>query len=394
MTTRVLVLDANQRSALAVTRSLGRIPDVTVLTCDDTATALAGTSRFSTGYLRSPSPADHPQDFADWLARTIQVEGITQLFPVTEVSTYTCLTNQERLAPCVLPFPSLPTVQALADKCRLMDLARDLDIPHPRSTLVTDAGDPDVRAITAFPAVLKPCLSRIWQGGAWLGSSVHTIASPSEFDPLVGTKPYLRDHPFMIQEFIPGTGAGVFALYDHGQAVTFFSHRRLREKPPAGGVSVLSESTPPDPLLVNMAKRLLDHVKWHGVAMVEFRMAPDGTPYLMEVNPRFWGSLQLAIDCGVDFPRLLFEMNAGHRPHAPEGYTVGRRLRWLLGDLDSLYLCLRDRQRFTPREKLGRVLDFLRPAIGTTRHEVNRLGDLGPARYELAQYLRDLLRLN
>jgi predicted ATP-grasp superfamily ATP-dependent carboligase len=147
-------------------------------------------------------------------------------------------------------------------------------------------------------------------------------------------------------------------------------------------------------LLVNMAKRLLDHVKWHGVAMVEFRMAPDGTPYLMEVNPRFWGSLQLAIDCGIDFPRLLFEMNAGHRPHAPEGYTVGRRLRWLLGDLDSLYLCLRDGQRFTSREKLGRILDFLRPALGTTRHEVNRLGDLGPARFELVQYLRDVLRLN
>jgi len=28
---------------------------------------------------------------------------------------------------------------------------------------------------------------------------------------------------------------------------------------------------------------------------------------LMEVNPRFWGSLPLAIDAGIDFPSLLIE---------------------------------------------------------------------------------------
>ena len=42
-----------------------------------------------------------------------------------------------------------------------------------------------------------------------------------------------------------------------------------------------------------------------GVAMVESqRRARWPRLYLMEVNCRFWGSLQLAIDCGVDFPRF------------------------------------------------------------------------------------------
>ncbi len=40
--------------------------------------------------------------------------------------------------------------------------------------------------------------------------------------------------------------------------------------------------------------------------MVEFKAdARTGTPYLMEINGRFWGSLQLAIDAGVDFPAIL-----------------------------------------------------------------------------------------
>ena len=51
-----------------------------------------------------------------------------------------------------------------------------------------------------------------------------------------------------------------------------------------------------------LKQELLDELNWHGVAMVEFKVTEDGTPYLMEINTRFWGSLQLAIDAGVDFP--------------------------------------------------------------------------------------------
>ena len=80
-----------------------------------------------------------------------------------------------------------------------------------------------------------------------------------------------------------------------------FAHRRLREKPPSGGVSVYRESVAPDPSLVARAAALLAGLGWRGVAMVEMKTdARTGTPYLMEVNGRFWGSLQLAVDAGVD----------------------------------------------------------------------------------------------
>ncbi len=392
MTARVLVLDANQRSALAITRSLGRRAGITVLTADTTQRALAGASRFSSRYLQYPSPSDNPETFVDWLAETVEQEAVTHLFPATEISSYTCLMHRKRLGACKLPFADLETVQQLADKCRLVALAEELGIPHPPSRCIEDPRRVDPGEIGPFPVILKPCYSQIWQGGAWLSSSVHIAHSPEEFRQLTGTRAYLRDHPFLVQEFIPGGGAGVFALYREGKAVAFFAHRRLREKPPSGGVSVLSESAPPDPRLLDLSRRLLDHARWHGVAMVEFRVTPAGEPYLMEVNPRFWGSLQLAIDCGIDFPHLLFELSEGRHPHVDAEYRAGRRLRWLLGDLDSLYLYLRERNRYGAREKLARILAFLRPRYGSTRHEVNRINDPAPAAFELAQYLRDLRR--
>jgi hypothetical protein len=73
-------------------------------------------------------------------------------------------------------------------------------------------------------------------------------------------------------------------------------------------------------------------------------------------------------------------------------YTHGRRLRWLLGDLDSLYLRLKDTEHFSWGERLARILSFLRPSMGRTRDEVNRLHDLGPAKHELMQYVRDAFR--
>jgi hypothetical protein len=63
-------------------------------------------------------------------------------------------------------------------------------------------------------------------------------------------------------------------------------------------------------------------------------------------------------------------------------------LRWLLGDLDSLYLSLKG--AYPLGYKLKRMLAFLTPSLFNTRHETNRLDDMGPGIYELKTYFRQL----
>jgi predicted ATP-grasp superfamily ATP-dependent carboligase len=123
--------------------------------------------------------------------------------------------------------------------------------------------------------------------------------------------------------------------------------------------------------------------------MVEFKVSSDGTPYLMEINGRFWGSLQLAIDAGVDFPYLLYQLAIG-LPVAPvEQYKIGVKSRWLLGDLDHLYLQLKaPRQKVSLAEKLKSMARFCLPYQRGMRYEINRLHDLGPFLFELRSYLR------
>ncbi|WP_339668549.1 ATP-grasp domain-containing protein [Dasania marina] len=385
--TKILILDANQRSALAATRSLGSA-DNTFICCADTSTkSLAGSSRYCQQYHQSPSPKTAPQQFMAWLVALIDAEAITHLFPMTEITSQLLLLNREQLGDCILPFANLATVMSLANKAELTQLADKLDIPYPSTHHYKEASALAPNNISHYPIVLKPALSHIWLHSHWLSTSVKIINSANQLEQAL-TLPDFADHPFMQQAFIPGHGAGVFAIYNQGVAVAFFAHERLREKPPGGGVSVLSRSVTPNPQLLAMSKRLLDSVNWHGVAMVEYRIAEDGTPYLMEVNTRFWGSLQLAIDAGVDFPKLLLQIANNEAITPIENYTINQRLRWLLGDLDSLYIYLKD-QRYTATQKIKRCFAFITPSANT-RHEVNRFGDLGPTWFELKAYIKAL----
>ena len=83
-----------------------------------------------------------------------------------------------------------------------------------------------------------------------------------------------------------------------------------------------------------MSLQLLETVQWRGVAMVEWKMdLRTGKPMLMEINRRFWGSLELAVRSGVDFPMLYAHASVGYA--APEPTPVlGLRCRWLIpGDV-------------------------------------------------------------
>ncbi|MCW8091294.1 carboxylate--amine ligase [Alteromonas sp. ASW11-130] len=377
----VLVFDARQRSSLAATRALGKREDIVVYTTDCTNSSLAGASKYSQAYFQSPDPIKSTERFITWLIELIAAKKIDFLLPVTEVSSRTLIENKHKLPDIKLPFSDLDTVLLLSDKNKLVQLAEKLGIPVPTSTMFESALDVDQTKIS-LPCVLKPSLSKVNIDGAWMSTQVHIVHTKTELKAALENA-YFK-FPFMIQQYVEGQGAGIFCYYQNSQAKAFFAHRRIREKPPSGGVSVLSESVAVDATMQRYATLLLDHVSWHGVAMVEFKVGADGVPYLMEINTRLWGSLQLAIDAGVNFPGLLFDGEFVDLPQQST-FSTGVQLRWLLGDVDNLYLNLKDKKQ-PFKSKLMHVARFLTPKWTNRKHEVNRIGDLGPFQYELKQY--------
>ena len=387
----VLVLDAAQRSALAIIRSLGH-RGLTVIAGAHEANALGAASRYAASSVRYPNPASAPGSFVREIIAVAKRLDIDTIIPATDLTTMLLVSQPDVSKIAHLAAPPVESYEALTDKARLLALADKLGIPAPltriahTATAVTDAAHE-----IGFPVVLKPARSRYLKGNSVRSTSVEIVNTPGNLSTALGRMSCLGDIPCLVQRFIPGHGAGVFALYASAQPLAWFAHRRIREKPPTGGVSVLCESIPIDLAMRSVATRLLSAADWNGVAMVEFRVAHDGTPYLMEVNGRFWGSLQLAIDCGVDFPWLLYRHLQDLPAAAPPPYAVGRRLRWLLGDLDSLLIRLRQTPS-SPGGKLRTVSAFLSTfADVNCRQEVLRFSDPSPGIREILHWLKALL---
>jgi len=395
----VIVTDGNERAALAVTRSLGQ-HGLSVYVGAETVTSLSGVSRYCSQSFVYPSPWSHPQEYVSCLIEAVRRWQVTVIIPMTDVAVELIGEHAEQLrAEVVIPMPSLSQYHKLSDKYQLTEWAAKQGIPLPDTIFVPDGIVANViDQITAWPVVVKPGRSLLEVDGEWKKTSVLFAHNPHELRRLYHEVWYLS-WPSLIQQRIAGEGQGVFGLFDRGKPLALFAHRRLREKPPSGGVSVLRESIPVPQAMADYAVRVAQSADWHGVAMVEFKVdTKSGIPYLMEVNGRFWGSLQLAVDAGIDFPWLLYQFaTSGAIGDISHTYQPGIRSRWWLGDLDHLMLRWRNAhgELVLPPGSPSRwatTLRFLHVLDRNTKSEVFRLSDPKPGIHELADYGRSLVQ--
>jgi predicted ATP-grasp superfamily ATP-dependent carboligase len=326
----------------------------------------------------------------DWLADSsgyaVEVGRVARqvdarvLLPITDPSVEAVLAERGAMPPAVaIPFPSLATYREASDKRVMLDRAAraGLAVPETRVLADVDAGLPDA---AFFPAVLKPHRSVVSSLPGELGRrrklAVAFVDDDAQCRAALRALPATA-FPVLLQRRVRGPGEGLFVLRWNGRVIAEFAHRRLREKPPAGGVSVYRESIALDPALVAAGRRLLAALDWQGAAMIECkRDLETGRHVFMELNGRLWGSLQLAIDAGVDFPALLVACALGEDLPAVTDYRVGVRSRWFWGDVDHLYLRLRDGGGAGAR--LAAVRDFFRFGLGRDREEIWRWRDPAP----------------
>jgi predicted ATP-grasp superfamily ATP-dependent carboligase len=389
---RVLVTDGNNRAALAVTRALGRRGHHVVV-AERRSPALAQMSRYCAGRATYPDPSSGAEAFVTALLETVRAEAIDVLLPVADITTMLITEHRAVFAAhCQLPVADAAAVLRAADKVEILRTAARLGVPIPETVFVELGEDPVARAgRLTWPIVVKPRRSRLRTPAGWVSCSVGYARTPEELRRLAAATP-VEGYPLILQERLEGPGLGVFMCYKRGTLVAVFSHRRLREKPPSGGVSVLSESIPVREDARAAAQRLLDDLRWQGIAMVEFKVdARDDVPRLMEINGRFWGSLQLAVDAGVDFPSILLDTLTDAPPAPVPTYRYGVRNRWLWGDFDALLLRLFPARGVPPAgTRLGAVVDFLRFWQRDLHYESPKWADLGPWWYESRQWFRDV----
>lgn len=324
-----VLTDARWRKALAAARALGR-RGVRVITTDSTRLVAAAASRYVARHVVLPAAASDPEGLLAGLSRLAAAEPGAVLLPLEDDTLAAVVRAREQLTGFRLALPPPAAVEVVLDKHATAARAAALGLAVPRTLAV--AGTTDLAAAAAtlrFPVVVKP-------RRGWGSQGVTVVEDPAALAGAWRRVAATFADP-IVQERVPpgGEALGVSCVFNvRGERRAAFVHRRLREYPLAGGPSTLRESVA-RPDLVEASTRLLAALGWVGFAMVEWKTDPrDGVPYLLEVNPRFVGSLELALRSGVDFPWLVYQV-ALHGDCTPvETYRTGQLCRWLLpGDL-------------------------------------------------------------
>ncbi len=279
-----------------------------------------------------PSYIDEEEKFIDYM---VQLTAKCDIYMPTGEEIFSIAKNIDRFDTKRLKIPvsSYKTLMNLHSKKESHLLAKSLNIPVPETIL--PANEDDIRKFAlqfGAPVVIKKIFSSSSKGTMYL--------SRDELGNHLGEFLYKNNFlygEFILQQYVKGEGYGVSMLMKEGELRARFTHKRLRELQLGGGPSTIRVSTKNE-LLETYAENLLRSVGFTGVAMIEFKYdAGTGSGYFLEVNPRFWGSLGLAINSGVDFPYLLYRMAKGEDFTPVLDYKMDFKYKWLLGDSIALF---------------------------------------------------------
>jgi predicted ATP-grasp superfamily ATP-dependent carboligase len=330
---QVLVTDDSYTHSLGIVRSLGQKGlRVSVLT--ESSSRLASYSRYCSSSWMAPAP--HNEGYFEAVVAILRRSHFDLIIPVGYASTAALARHKSELASLSrLEVADFVKIRAAADKRYVAKLAEAAGVPTPKTVCPSSFSD----AMSAcsnlrYPVVVKAPHESVKR-------PVVYARSPKQLEAILNNMSLEACHGInnlpIIQEYIPGCGCGFFALYQNGICKRVFMHRRVREVPPSGGISSCAESFH-DPRLQEYGTRLLDRLDWHGVAMVEFRHdRRDGEYKLMEINPKFWGSLDLALAAGVDFPYDLCLMAQGRHLAYSDEYNRNLRFHWPLWEMLHLW---------------------------------------------------------
>ena len=341
MTERVLVLGDDANAFLAVVRSLGRLGLEVHAAASNTASPA-----FSSRYIRMvhPLPCDttDPVSWKHHLDRVIAEHGVTMLVPTSDSSLVKLYEEKERLGSARVVAPNSDAFTAFTDKLATRALAQKCAVPVTRCESLDDCSSPATLVERlGFPMVLKPRASYVL-GDVVQKRSASVIRTEAELLDALGG-PAAKDS--FMEAYFDGVGVGVSIIADRGEVLYAYQHRRLASRSETGpSTSRISEAVDPD--LLKHVRALAEATVLTGVAMFEFRVdRRTGDHVLLEVNPRFWGSLPLAVSAGADFPAMLFQLLTTGRIEPAGAYVTGKIKRDLTGEYYRIVRAAEDGRR-------------------------------------------------
>ena len=321
---RALITSASTRVAYCICKNLSR-HGIQAVMADSDPLAMSFWSRHAAGRHVYTSPFLDEARFVEDILRIIDKEKIDVLIPVLE-ETYFVARHRAVLAPHVRIFlAEYWKLISLHDKRSLKNIADRLGVGMPKTVELEDAMASGWPSDFHFPAVLKPKQG----GGGW---SVIEVPDQFALRTLVQQGDLLPGR-YLVQEKIEGPVAGVAMLYRDGVLVAADSYWTVQTYPHPYGQPTVRVSRD-FPAATAALKTILDDLRWTGPCQADFlHDEARNESFLIDVNPRFWGSVGQSIARGIDFPYYYYKCAMGEHDFSAPIDPPEVATRWLGGDM-------------------------------------------------------------
>ena len=332
----VLITYGWVRSSYSALRNLSR-HGISVTASDTGSLGMCQFSRLSSGFKKYRS---HYQSEAQFISDILEIcsdQDIKLIFPSHNETEIIARHRDKFDSSLVALIPDEAQCRIFNNKSDAYDLADNLGIPVAERISYSD---PTKIAKILNKAGLKKTVIKLLTGNSGKGvfygeNAEHT---QSIVEQLVEQYELDEKRFPQVERYVEGEGYGCSVLYWKGEHIAQFTHKRLRDKIVTGGTSTFREVSVHEGIEA-ATKVIFDAIGWNGLAMCEFKVCPKtGAFWFIEVNPRLWGSISLAIESGVEFPYLAW-LCASKGPldaikyHANTKIAGKWKARWLLGDV-------------------------------------------------------------
>ncbi len=267
-------------------------------------------------------------------------------------------------AETVLGCPSAEVVRRATDKRALVELAAGAGLRTPPTEEVSAGGE----FSGGFPAIVKPSASVVVDAtGAAHQVAVRLVSDRHDLATALETLPGGRA---VVQPYIAGHLRTVNGVAWEGRLVCAVHKRSDRTWPLAAGVFSYGRTVAPDVELEEACARLLQDIPWSGLFNLQFLETEHGERFLIDINPRAYHSMALAIGAGANLPAVWCDLVLGRRPR-PVHPRTGVRFRSEADEFRALRGLAQD----------GRDVEALRACVPRQRtvHAIFSVRDPGPA---------------
>ncbi len=210
----------------------------------------------------------------------------------------------------IFPLPPRALLCAFDDKWLFYRLCRQHGIPTPKTHLIGKKDAFSFHALTQIvqpPIVVKPANRMASEG-------VVTIAGQDEYASEILDNSAYRYSRLIAQQFIPGRDICISILAIRGEIICSAVQVRIGKD-----IHFLENER-----LFAAAERLVKRTEYTGVCHFDAREhSEDGSIWIVEANPRFWGSLEAARWCGLNFTAAGLALALKRPVNEPSVLTEG-----------------------------------------------------------------------